>query len=146
MNAPDTSAAVTRVRAFYEALRPSDVDRLGEIYAPHAYFRDPFNEVRGLPGIRRVFTQMFEQLDGCRFVIRDTLADERGAMLTWDMTFRIRRLKPQEMRSIHGASHFKFDASGRVVYHRDYWDAAEELYAKLPLIGPVMRWLQRRIG
>jgi len=30
--------------------------------------------------------------------------------------------------------------------HRDYWDAAGELYAKLPLIGAVMRWLRRRAG
>jgi steroid delta-isomerase len=67
-------------------------------------------------------------------------------MLTWDMTFRIRRLRPRESRTIHGATHLKFDAAGRIAYHRDYWDAAEELYAKLPLIGPVMRWLRRRMG
>jgi steroid delta-isomerase len=34
--------------------------------------------------------------------------------------------------------------------HRDYWDAAEELYEKLPLVGALMRWLKRphasRIG
>jgi steroid delta-isomerase len=27
--------------------------------------------------------------------------------------------------------------------HRDYWDAAEELYEKLPA-GRLMRWLKRR--
>ena len=26
--------------------------------------------------------------------------------------------------------------------HRDYWDAAEELYEKLPLLGALMRWLK----
>jgi steroid delta-isomerase len=44
---------------------------------------------------------------------------------------------------VRGASHLRFDAAGKVVLHRDYWDAAEELYAKLPLIGCVMRGLQR---
>ena len=33
---------------------------------------------------------------------------------------------------------------GRIVMHRDYWDVAEELYEKLPLIGALMRWLKRR--
>jgi steroid delta-isomerase len=28
--------------------------------------------------------------------------------------------------------------------HRDYWDAAEELYEKLPVLGSVMRWLKAR--
>ena len=34
-------------------------------------------------------------------------------------------------------------ADGRVVEHRDYWDAAEQLYEKLPLIGGVLRLLKR---
>ena len=36
-----------------------------------------------------------------------------------------------------------FHSFGRVNYHRgDYWDAAEELYEKLPLIGSLMYWLK----
>lgn len=30
--------------------------------------------------------------------------------------------------------------------HRDYWDAAEELYEKLPVLGDLMRWLRRQAG
>jgi hypothetical protein len=36
------------------------------------------------------------------------------------------------------------DAQGLIVLHRDYWDAAEELYEKLPVVGALMRWLRRR--
>jgi steroid delta-isomerase len=36
--------------------------------------------------------------------------------------------------------------TGKVVWHRDYWDAAEELYAKLPAIGWLMRFLQPQAG
>jgi ketosteroid isomerase-like protein len=142
----DARAVTARVRAFYEAFAAADVDRLDAVYAADAYFRDPFNEVRGLPEIRRIFAQMFEHLDGPRFTFLDEAVDERGAFLTWDMTFRIRRLAPHETRRIHGATHLRFAPDGRVAYHRDYWDAADELYAQLPLIGPVMRWLKRRLG
>ena len=47
---------------------------------------------------------------------------------------------------IRGASHLRYDAAGLVAFHRDYWDAAEELYEKLPLIGSLMRWLKKRAG
>ena len=30
------------------------------------------------------------------------------------------------------------------IWQRDYWDAAEELYEKLPIVGTLMRWLKRR--
>jgi hypothetical protein len=33
-----------------------------------------------------------------------------------------------------------------VNYHRDYWDAAGELYEQLPLVGGLMRWLKKRAG
>ena len=46
--------------------------------------------------------------------------------------------------NIDGASVLHFDATGRVDRHRDYWDAAEELYEKLPAVGALMRWLKRR--
>ena len=45
---------------------------------------------------------------------------------------------------IRGASHLKFDGEGRIRYHRDYWDAAEELYEKLPVLGGLMRLLKKR--
>jgi steroid delta-isomerase len=138
--------AVARVVSFYENLTPLAVGRIAEIYAPEATFRDPFNDVRGVEAIRGIFERMFVHLADCRFHIVDTVVDARGAMLVWDFEFRIRRYRPDALQTIHGASHLRFDATGRVIDHRDYWDAAEELYAKLPLLGPLMRWLKRRLG
>jgi steroid delta-isomerase len=137
--------ALARVVAFFEHIAPGDVARVSEIYAEDAYFRDPFNEVRGAAAIARVYARMLEQLDDCRFVITETVAEGNNALLIWDFTFRIRRWRRRE-QAIHGASHLKFSADGRVGYHRDYWDAAEELYAKLPLIGPVLRLLRRSLA
>ena len=37
-------------------------------------------------------------------------------------------------------------ATAASTVHRDYWDAAEELYEKLPLLGALMRWLKRRVN
>ena len=47
---------------------------------------------------------------------------------------------------MQGSTHLVFNRQGQIELHRDYWDAAEELYAKLPLVGGLMRWLQRRVN
>lgn len=47
---------------------------------------------------------------------------------------------------MRGVSHLRFDAAVKVTYHRDYWDAAEELYMKLPAVGCLMRGLRRMIA
>jgi hypothetical protein len=36
---------------------------------------------------------------------------------------------------VRGGSHLKLAEDGRIAWHRDYWDAAEELYEKLPVLG-----------
>ena len=46
--------------------------------------------------------------------------------------------------AVRGASHLVLNEQGLVTLHRDYWDAAEELYEKLPVVGALMRWLKRR--
>ena len=138
--------AALRAKTFFESISPADVPRLGRIYAEDAYFRDPFNEVTGVSGIARIFGAMFEHLDDVRFTILETVADPGGAMLTWNMTYRVRKWRPHDTQTIHGATHLRFAPDGRIGYHRDYWDAANELYAKLPLIGPVMRWLRRKLA
>jgi steroid Delta-isomerase len=140
------AVALARIVAFFEGIAPADVARIGEFYAADAYFRDPFNEVRGVAAIARVYAHMFTQLDECRFVITETIAEGESALLIWDFTFRSRRWRPREVQAIHGATHLKLSGDGKIAYHRDYWDAAGELYAKLPLIGPVLRFLRRTLA
>jgi len=127
---------------WFESLTRDTAGNVGRYYAPEALFKDPFNEVTGVAPIGRVFAHMFDQVDAPRFRILERWEAPHGAMLTWEFHFRLKRDDvPQVVR---GASHLRFAPDGRIAYHRDYWDAAEELYAKLPVIGPVMRFLQRR--
>jgi len=134
---------VQRIVEAFERLRPEGVERLGEIYTADARFKDPFNEVQGLPAIQQVFGHMFVALRGPHFVIRDAVCEGDQCFLSWDFLFRMRRFSGDE-QCIRGATHLRLAADGRISEHRDYWDAAEELYEKLPAIGTLMRWLKRR--
>ena len=127
----------------YEQLTPNDLDRLSCYYAPDAYFKDPFNEVRGIPAIRQVFAHMFATLEQPRFVVTQKLVQDEQAFIGWEFYFRMQRWSPKVQQCIQGATLLSFDGKGYVTQHRDYWDAAEELYEKLPLLGSLMRWLRR---
>jgi steroid Delta-isomerase len=137
------AAAVQRITRFFENLTATDLPHLGDIYTSDARFKDPFNQVQGVAAIRRIFEHMFVSLDCPRFVIRDTLVQGDQCFLSWDFIFRMKRFQRHE-QVIRGGSHLKLAADGRISDHRDYWDAAEELYEKLPLLGSLMRWLKRR--
>jgi ketosteroid isomerase-like protein len=142
--APSSDARVVRVVQLFEQLSPADLPRLGAFYTANARFKDPFNEVEGVPAIRAVFEHMYRALETPRFVVRDVVCEGDQAFLTWDFLFRFRRLSPEVDQVVRGATHLHFGADGRITTHRDYWDAAEELYQKLPAVGILMRWLKRR--
>lgn len=140
------SEGAQRFTVFWEQLTRERVASIGEYYTGDAYFRDPFNEVRGVPELRRIFDHMFETLHEPRFRILQVVEQGGEAFFVWDFTFRVKKWKPDVTQTIHGSSHIRFASDGRVSYHRDYWDAAGELYSKLPLIGALMRWLARRMA
>jgi len=134
-------AHLVRLVDWYETLTPAQLPLIDRLYTADARFKDPFNEVQGTAAIRRVFEHMFDTLDQPRFVVHSRIAQGDQAFLTWDFHLRTRAGRAL---CIRGATHLRFAADGRVQLHRDYWDAAEELYARLPLLGPLMRWLRRQ--
>lgn len=143
MSVKTTDPRAQRIVTLFETLTPADVKRLHHHYAANARFKDPFNDVHGVPQIERVFAHMFEALNEPRFVVHDVIVQGDQCFLTWDFMFRFKRYSGAA-QTVHGGSHLRFDSEGLVCRHRDYWDAAEELYEKLPLVGAFMRWLRRR--
>jgi hypothetical protein len=143
---PVHRAALDRLCVFYASLSPQSLPDIAGIYAPRASFKDPFNEVIGVPAIEAIFCAMFAQLDSPRFLIRSTVLEGARACVTWDFEFGFRSFRRGQTQLIRGASWLEFDEAGRVIKHRDYWDAAEELYEKLPVIGALMRALRRRLA
>jgi ketosteroid isomerase-like protein len=143
-NSLDASQALDRLVDFFHQLTPETVNRLSAHYAADVVFKDPFNEVRGIAAVEAIFQHMFVQLDQPRFEVRERMVQGRQAFLTWNFIFRFRRFDTVTWQTVRGATHLQFNDHARVTMHRDYWDAAEELYEKLPMVGGLMRWLKRR--
>ena len=141
---PDCTTAATALARYFETLTEPSVRDVARYYAPDARFKDPFNDVMGLPAIQHIFEHMFNQLEQPRFVITQTVVQGAQCFMTWEFHFSFKSFKPGVPQLILGASHLVFSDTGLVTLHRDYWDAAEELYEKLPLVGSLMRWLKRQ--
>jgi len=137
MNALDTLCD------YFDTLDAGKLDQLDLHYAAHAWFKDPFHEVRGVEAIRAILRHSFDKLPGARFrVTRRFPGDDRHAVILWEMDFVMPLTR--QPTTIAGATHLEFDADGKVSRHRDYWDAAEELYGRLPVLKWLMRALARR--
>jgi hypothetical protein len=141
---PSCESAVAQVVHFFETLSPASVALIAKHYAANARFKDPFNEVQGTEAIELIFTHMFRTLNAPRFKVTQQIVQGRHCFLSWEFHFSFQRFHPHTPQMIVGASHLVFSERDQIVIHRDYWDAAEELYEKLPVLGTLLRWVKRQ--
>jgi steroid Delta-isomerase len=140
--------ALQRLSDFYTQITPESVPLLQGLYAPDAYFKDPFNEVRGIDNIVKIFSHMFVQIAQPRFEVISAVQGQgdhaNEAFLIWLFYWK-KDAQGSDAPPIRGSSHVKFNSLGQVSYHRDYWDAAEELYETVPLLGSVLRFIKKKL-
>jgi steroid delta-isomerase len=63
------------------------------------------------------------------------------AWLEWEFHLRMRKRD----LCIEGTSRLVFGEDGRIIDHRDFWDATE-LFAHMAFIGPLVRLLKRKLS
>jgi ketosteroid isomerase-like protein len=142
MQTEDMKERFKEIVQWFEHLSPASLDSLAKVYAADAKFRDPFNDLTGRDRIRSVYQHMFETLNTPRFFVSNVVDNGLQAFVVWDFVFTVRG----HNMHIHGCTQLVLDEAGLIMLHRDYWDAAEELYEKLPVMGGLLRWFKRRIS
>lgn len=133
---------IERYLQAFTTLQPNGLAVLAEVFAPDARFKDPFNDVHGVAAITRVFRHMYVTTRDSRFVVQEWATSGETLFIRWDYHFETLKGEPWQ---IVGTSVVRFNAEGLAVEHVDYWDTAEQLYSKLPVIGWLMRWLRGKM-
>jgi len=137
LHCPDSIAPMA---GFFNGLSLEKLDHLADIYAPAVEFQDPLQQTRGLADLRKVYQHLFQQNVDLAVTVTDAHGDDRTGFLLWTMRYHFRG----KDRVITGTSHLQFAPDGRVAVQRDHWDASFPVYGEFPLLGWVMRAIQRR--
>jgi NAD(P)-dependent dehydrogenase (short-subunit alcohol dehydrogenase family) len=84
---PEAEMTIDELVDFYDGLAPESIARFPEFYSADAYFKDPFNEVRGVAAIQHIFSHMFRQVGAPRFIVSERVVDEHGCAAGLDLPF-----------------------------------------------------------
>lgn len=132
----------------FENLTEANLERdLGKLFAEDVYFKDPFNAVTGRTETLAIFKHMFSTVDEPKFTVISAAQDLNNhhiAMLYWQFDFVLP--SNQSTQHIDGMSRVTFNNLGLVTEHIDYWDAGEQVYAKVPLLGWGIRQVAKRLS
>jgi hypothetical protein len=139
------SAAVDRFVDFYKVFSAEVIRaKVHNIYAENAYLRDPFHEVRGIDAIETYFGNSTGAAEECTFEIQDVDGLRGNYYVRWIMHLKTKR-DPQSPIEAVGVTHLRFDESGKVVLHQDYWDGGI-VYERVPVVGWLIGKIKERIA
>ncbi len=141
------SGFLERFAEEFARLEADNLGRLGELYSADVHFSDPLHEVWGLEALERYFAQLYGNVKALEFEFFafDQVREGQG-YLRWLLTYEHPRLNGGKPVSLEGCSLLRWGLDGKVVRHQDYFDAGALLYQHLPLMGPAIRWLRRRLA
>lgn len=134
------SAAIERFKGFFSVLSEHNVRaNVRRVYAAEAYLNDTLKEISGIDRIEAYFLKSARAVDDCRVEIMDVAESGGNYYFRWVMCIRFKKLKRGQVCCSRGMTHIRFNGSGQVVFHHDYWDAAGGLFEHLPVVGAVIR-------
>ena len=133
-----------RYGAFFETLEPAGLQNLKDLCVPEVRFRDPFNNLTGVAAMIAVFERMYQDCEAPRFHVEHLAVEGKIAYLRWRFTAQAK--DSRRPWHIEGVSEVHFDETGKVTAHIDHWDAAGQIYEKLPLLGALLRRIRRRLA
>ena len=135
---------VVRFQEVFNALDAQNLHLVEELYGATIHFEDPMHTVRGLADLKAYFARLYANVEICRFEFHAVTTNGDTAMLTWTMTLKHKTFRPAETARIPGASWIR-TASGKVVFHRDYFDVGGLIYERVPVLGAVVRTIKARL-
>ncbi|KEF32372.1 Putative transcriptional regulator [Marinobacter nitratireducens] len=138
-------ATLERFRKLFNELDRGNLNRLPEVYGENIEFKDPLGGATGLDELTHYFAHAYANAISCRFEFGDAIVNGPYAAIPWVMTLRHKRIRAGREIQVDGISQLKID-QGRVVYHRDFFDAGQLLYENLPVVGRVVRWVKGYAG
>ena len=116
---------------YLENLTPNTLRDLEKYVSKSVRFKDPFHDVYGISEMEKIFEKMFEKFSKVNFIIKASASNENVTLIHWNIILATNNKKVD----FYGTSVITYDSVGKVSEHLDYWDAAENLYENLPIIG-----------
>lgn len=137
---PAEQAAFARVQRYFDGMTADSVrEQTAAVYAPTAYLNDTLVGIEGADRIAAYFGHTMQQASLLKVEFMDRAPAGTDWYVRWRMTTRADGLNGGQDVVTYGVTQFRFDADGRVLIHKDFWDSGTGLHEQLPGVGGIVR-------
>ncbi len=133
---------------------PSDFSHLCQMIHPDFVFTDPFHQITGPECFYRLLLKTHRLSPSFAVLAlaqlpRDKTSEQLWAseqlwVVKWHFCGRLPLIGLLDFTGFCEVAQER--ATGRILRHDDYWDSGVHIYARLPLLGSLVRRIARQIG
>ncbi|MFZ9855352.1 MAG: nuclear transport factor 2 family protein [Limisphaerales bacterium] len=144
---PEEAQAIERVKMFLGRMTLEAVNNeVPRIYATNAYLNDTLKTLNGPEQIQEYFRQTLEAADSFTADFQDVTRSQDGFYyFRWIMKVKMKKVAKGETITTPGITLVRFDRSGRILIHQDYWDSTTGLFEHVPVLGYGIRAIKARL-
>ena len=127
----------------YDVLRADNLSVLADVYHPDIVFIDPLHVVEGLDELTEYFQHLYVNVQSIEFDITDRYIKDNNGFVYWQMRYCHPKLNSGNEIVLDGHSKLTF-LGGKVAHHRDYFDVGSLLYRQIPILGYLVKLVDKR--
>lgn len=116
-----------------------------QLYAENAYFSDTLVILHGEPAIQAHFLRTAQAMTAYEASVDDVAFSGNDYYVRWTMKFRSPRFAGGEEICSTGVSQIRFNDAGKISFHQDFWDSGQHVYGHLPVVSPMIHFIQKQI-
>lgn len=141
------SSRLAEIESLFNNFNRDTMHLADDFYDANVVFRDPLVELKGRDSLKAYYMDMYQNVTSIRFDFSGGIEKGEEVVVFWTMELRTRGLKGGEPVLLDGASHIKYGGdSGKVIYHRDYFDMGAFVYENIPVLGSIVRYTKKRLS
>ena len=125
---------------------PTTGENAALLYAENLHFSDALMVTRDKKTVVDHFTRLGDAGTRVDVQIHQTLQSDKDVYLIWSMQARFTPIRKEVTSDTLGVTHVRFDNTGRVILHQDFWDSGLGFYSHIPVLGAGVRAVGRRFA
>lgn len=115
------------------------------VYSSDAFFNDTLKTLTGAKAIEAYMIETADVLVYGKVQFEDVATSGNDTYVRWRMSYRSKVLSKKEDIVTIGMTHLRFDESGKVVLHQDFWDSTRGVFQHVPVVGAGIRLVKKRL-
>ncbi len=114
-----------------------------KVYAEKVYFRDAFKQFESAHEIREYMLAGLEPLESAEFVFTNVARNGGDFYLEWTMRLDFKKTPTGTWEESIGMTRMRFNSAGQVIFHQDYWDPTDIVYARIPIAKQLIAYVKK---